>query len=72
MRFNLHLIKRVSASKFYKQMNPKATNLNLPQGFKSSNGIKWQYYQGGTTNPKGWTIKGVTPNKQTIIMRFHK
>ncbi|MGY5551214.1 hypothetical protein ACXA18_05270 [Riemerella anatipestifer] len=64
--------KKISSSKFYKQMNPKALNINSPQGFKSANGIKWQYYKGGKTNPNGWTIKGITPNKQTIIMRFSK
>ena len=55
----------ISAAKFYKLMNPAASKLHLPQGFKSANGVKWQYYKGGTTNANGWTIKGVTPNNQT-------
>jgi hypothetical protein len=60
----------VSAARFYKLMNPTAKNLHLNQGFKSANGIKWSYYKGGTTNSSGWTIKGITPEKQTIILRF--
>jgi len=47
-------------------------NLHLNQGFKSANGIKWSYYKGGTTDPTGWSIKGITPQSQTIIMRFSK
>ncbi|MDY3339276.1 hypothetical protein PG279_08820 [Riemerella anatipestifer] len=53
-------------------MNPKTQNTNPPTGFISTNGIKWQYYKGTKTNPNGWAIKGITPNKQTIIMRFSK
>ncbi|NHW17298.1 hypothetical protein HA071_25875, partial [Escherichia coli] len=50
--------KKISSSKFYKQMNPKTQNTDPPTGFISTNGIKWQYYKGGKTNPNGWTIKG--------------
>lgn len=64
--------KDISASSFYKQMNPSATNLGAKQGFQSANGTKWQYYNGGGTNSTGWTIKGVTQNGQTIILRFSK
>lgn len=62
----------ISASSFYREMNPSATNLGSKQGFQSANGIRWQYYNGGSTNPTGWTIKGITPEGQTIILRFSK
>lgn len=64
--------KDISASSFYKQMNPSAVNLGANQGFKSANGIKWSYYSGGTTNATGMTIKGVTQNGKSIILRFSK
>jgi len=61
---------KLKASDFFKQMNPNWKGGNVPSGFKSSNGIKWQFYGGGTTNSTGYTIKGITPNSQYIMLRF--
>ena len=68
---NLEFNPNISAREFYSHMNPN-WNGNVPSGFKSPNGIKWSIYQGGNTNPYGFNIKGMMPNRHQIMLRFHK
>ena len=67
---HLEMNPEIKSSEFYKLMNPSWSGSNFPAGFTSTNGIKWQFYKGGTTNTSGYTIKGLTPNKQYIMLRF--
>jgi len=73
---NIEFNPDIGASNLFKQMNPNWKGVTptgfVPTGFQSSNGVKWSFYKGGVTNPNGFNIKGYTPNKQTIMLRFSK